>query len=331
MNRFVEALMYYYDLQPTAAEKQGKLFRVETDRGVFALKESAMDRVRADEFVHAMRKLAKLQFKQFVPIIPTKFGEYTLFVGEKSYYLMPWIEPSHYSSRTSIEEVLSDYMGIIHRLTVKTQPASKEKLDESCERLLSRWEMHSLELSRFADQAELSTYLSPFELTFLTHYRMYEQLANQATEYLESWYKETLEKGSYRSVLSHGQLSRKHALTTEKEVFITNFEQASLDTPARDIASFCRRSFPYTLWNEDEVLRWFARYEQHLPLLKTERYLISAYLVFPEPIYYAVMDYRNGGSEFEHVQKLEKRIIAMRKVQRLIAKIAPQEETASNQ
>ncbi len=160
---------------------------------------------------------------------------------------------------------------------------------------------------------------------------MYEQLANQATEYLESWYKETLEKGSYRSVLSHGQLSRKHALTTEKEVFITNFEQASLDTPARDIASFCRRSFPYTLWNEDEVLRWFARYEQHLPLLKTERYLISAYLVFPEPIYYAVMDYRNGGSEFEHVQKLEKRIIAMRKVQRLIAKIAPQEETASNQ
>ncbi len=166
MNRFVVALMYYYDLQPTAVEKQGKLFRVETDRGVFALKESAMDRVRADEFVHAMRKLAKLQFKQFVPIIPTKFGEYTLFVGEKSYYLMPWIEPSHYSSRTSIEEVLSDYMGIIHRLTVKTQPASKEKLDESCERLLSRWEMHSLELSRFADQAELSTYLSPFELTF---------------------------------------------------------------------------------------------------------------------------------------------------------------------
>lgn len=327
--------MYYYDLRPNSVEQLGKISRIETDDGLFALKETDIDRLRADEFIHAIRKLVKMNFNQFIPVIPTKFGEYTLFAGNKTYYLMPWIEPLEYAGRVSMEEVLSDHMGIIHRMTVKTQTASKEMLDQSCERLLSRWELHALELSRFADQAEMKRYISPFELSFLTHYGMVEQLSQTASHHLEKWYKATLEKGSYRSVLTHGQLSRQHAMpTADNELLLLNFEQASLDTPARDIASFCRRGFPYALWSEDEVFRWFNRYQQHLPLLDPEKHLICAYLLFPEPIYYAVQDYQNGGNEFELVQKLEKRIIAMRKVQRLVPKLAPtetEEEPTSHQ
>ncbi|GIN11598.1 spore coat protein YsxE [Shouchella clausii] len=328
MNPLYEAILFYYDLQPRAIEQVGqKLIRVETDQGMFALKETDIDRMRADEFVHAIRKLTKLRFKQFIPVLPTKFGEYTLFAGDKSYYLMPWVNEVEYHSRISIEEAIADHLGVIHRLTVKTQPAVKELLDGSCERLLARWDRHFLEMSRFADQAEQNRYISPFELTFLTHYGLLEQLAEGARNQLEKWYEATLEKSSYRSVLTHGRLSRHHAMATEtNELLLFNFEQASLDTPARDLASFCRRSFPYALWEDDEVFRWLQRYEQHLPLLDSEKHLLCAYLLYPDPIYYAVGDYRHGGNELEHVRRLEKRIIAMRKVQRFVSKLAPAEE-----
>ncbi|UTR05103.1 spore coat protein YsxE [Alkalihalobacillus sp. LMS6] len=333
MNAFIEALLYYYDLMPTAIEQKGKIYRVETEQGVFALKESSMDPVQAEECIHAVRKLARLKYQSFVPIVPTKFGEHSLFISGKSYYLMPWIETQDYQGRQSVEEVMADSIGTIHRMTVKSQTATKEVIDQSCERLLSRWEMHSLELARFADEAEMKPYLSPFELSFLTHFKMFEQLADEATTHLEKWYKTTVDKGSYRSVLTHGRLSRSHFLhaTNGQHLFI-NFERASLDTPARDLATLCRHGFPHSLWDEDEVLRWFARYEQHLPLINAEKYLVSAYLLFPEPIYYTMMNYRQGGNELELTQKLEKRIYALRKVQRFVPKIVPQdEEQASNQ
>ncbi|WP_059103913.1 spore coat protein YsxE [Shouchella shacheensis] len=330
MNQPYEAILFYYDIQPQEIEDLGKVKKVKAAQGTFALKETELNRLRADELVHAFRKLARLNYRSLIPILPTKFGEYTISSGQKSYYLMPWVKELDYTDRVSMEEKIADQMGVIHRLTVKTQQASKEILDQSCERLLSRWDMRILELKRFADQAEQKTYMSPFELTFLTHMYMFEQMSGGAKQHLEKWYESTLEKGTYRSVLTHGRLSRKHALfSAENQPLLFNFEQASLDTPARDLASFCRHSFPYALWSEEEVFRWFGRYEYHLPLLDAEKQLVCAYMLFPEPIYYAMLDYQTKGnekSELEHVQRLEKRVIALRKVQRLVSKLAPAEE-----
>ncbi len=35
--------MYYYDLRPKSVEQLGKITRIETDHGVFALKETDID------------------------------------------------------------------------------------------------------------------------------------------------------------------------------------------------------------------------------------------------------------------------------------------------
>lgn len=291
-----------------------------------------MSQLQADEFIHVMRRLSKLGYKQAVPILPTKYGEYTLSTGSHTYYLMPWIEPVEYMGRESQEEKLMTQMAVIHRLTVKTQPYSKELVDRSFQQLLKRWELRQLELSRFTDQAERKVYMSPFELSFLTHAYMIDQMAEAAKEYLKKWYDQCLEKEKYRTVLCHGRLAHSHALfTIENEPLLLNFERAGIDTPARDIASFCRYNFPHALWSEEEVSRWFFRYEKHLPLLEEEKYLTSAYLSFPEPIAYAVEAYTNRRqtlSELEHTQRLEKRLLSLRKVQRLTQKliIPPEEE-----
>ncbi|SDC24111.1 spore coat protein YsxE [Shouchella lonarensis] len=330
MKQIYEAILFYYDLQPIDVEDRGKIKKVTTDRGTFALKETEMTRLQADEFIHALRKLSKQAYRQFVPVLPTKFGEYTIIADAHCYYLMPWIEQVAYTDRVTMEEKIADQMGVIHRLTVQTEEVSREQLDASCERLLTRWEERMDVLKQFARRAEEKNYIAPFELSFLTHFVMFEQLYKQAQSYLEKWYEATVEKGTYRSVLTHGRMSRHHTLFNEKnEPLLLNFEQASLDTPARDLASFCRHSFPFSLWSEDAVFRWLHCYEQHLPLLDSEKQLTCAYMMYPEPIYYAVHDYIENASqkqEVDHVKRLEKRVIALRKVQRLVPKFMPQEQ-----
>ncbi|ARK31614.1 spore coat protein YsxE [Halalkalibacter krulwichiae] len=319
-----DSVLFYYDLYPQAIEDFGKVKKVTTNHGTFALKETTMTPAQADGFIHALRKLTKLGYTHAVPVYPTKYGEYTLFNGTHTYYLMPWMEPLEYTARESQEQKLASQLGIIHRLTVKTQPFVKENVDESYQQLLRRWEMRRLELNRFADEAERKTYMSPFELTFLTHAHMLDQMAEAAKGHLQKWYETCLEKEKYRTVLCHGRMNRSHAFfNRENEPYLINFERSSIDTPSRDIASFCRYSFRHAFWVEEEILQWFYQYERHLPLLEEEKHLLCAYLNFPEPIAFAVDAYlaNKGQREFEHVQRLEKRLTSMRRVQRLTQKL----------
>ncbi|KGA97626.1 hypothetical protein AJ85_04765 [Alkalihalobacillus alcalophilus ATCC 27647 = CGMCC 1.3604] len=324
------SILFYYDVYPQSIEEHGKIKRISTSRGDFALKETTMTPLQADEFVQAMRMLAKHNYHQVIPIIPTKYGEYTISTNSHTYYLMPWVEPVEYLGRESQEEKLIAQMAIVHRVTVQTQKFSKETIEKSYNRLLSHWELRRLELSRFADLAEAKTYMSPFELSFITHAHMLDQMAERAEYHLEKWYEICLEKEKYRTVLCHGRLSRSHSIINmENEPLLINFERASIDTPARDIAGFCRYSFPRAMWSEEEVLKWFFRYEKHLPLLDEEKHLICAYLNFPEPIVFAVEAYvqkKRSRSEIEHVQRLEKRLLSMRKVQRLTQKLIVEQE-----
>ncbi|MEY8751720.1 spore coat protein YsxE [Alkalicoccobacillus gibsonii] len=325
---FLEAILFHYDLYPERIESAfGKVKKLESQRGVFALKETTLSQSQADELVHAMHRLTKLGYKQAIPLIPTKYGEYTITVGEASYYLMPWVETPEYTARESMEEKIIDQMGVIHRMTVKTQELSLEQLEQSYQELLKRWESRQLTFMHFADQAEQKIYMSPFELTFLTHVHLLDQMAEVAKFQLNNWYEAAKEKGKYRSVLNHGRLSCNHALfTPDNEPLLFNFERVSLDTPARDLATFCRYSFPYAQWSDEEVLRWFARYEHHLPLLDEEKQLLCSYLCFPEPVVYAVDAYHrkeSDWSELAHVQRLEKRLLSMRKSQRLASRLLP--------
>lgn len=315
------AILFQYDIRPTNMEDWGKVKKIYANQGTFALKETSLSQEAKEVVIHSYRKLERLGFKQIVPIYPTKYGEYLVSTSTKDYYLMPWIEEEPFQSRVSKEEIIIDQMGIIHRLTAKTEEFSKEAIEESYKSLMQRWELRTLDLQRFAEVAESRTYMSPFELAFLTHYHHLMIMVEEAKRYLTNWYEQCIKKEKYRTVLCHGKLSRHHTMFTERgEPYIFNFERASMDTPARDIALFCRHSFGFSLWNEEEMLRWFQAYERHLPLLNEEKELLMGYLSFPEPILFSIQMYNERSrpfSELQHVQRLERRIMMMRKVQRL--------------
>lgn len=314
-----------YQLTPIMIEEYGKVKKVTTSHGPFALKETSLPSEQADAFIYALRRLTKLGYKQFVPVYPTRRNEYIVRHREAAYYLMPWVEEYPYTANESMEEKLAAQLGIIHRLSVETRPLSEDERSERYDWLLNSWNIKHLELSRYADQVERNTYYSPFELTYLTHAFETERMAEVAKQFLNQWIERCQEKGTFRTVLCHCRLKRSHArFSYENEPYLLNFEQACVDSPARDLALFFRYNIPRAYWNFGEMMKWIERYERHLPLLEEEKYLLLALLNFPEPVYRAVQMYeteRETMSEIEHVERLKRRLLALRNVRYLTEKL----------
>ncbi|MFC7371260.1 spore coat protein YsxE [Fictibacillus iocasae] len=309
-------VLFYYDLYPERIESYGKVKKVITKRGTFALKEAAMEDGEREWFTHVIQRLSEIGFHQVVPLYPTKYGDYTVKQGSKVYYLMPWF-PSSERAAPFQDEVLIDYLAKIHSLTVKEQDFLTEVADQSFQYLMGRWESRQFEMERFTELAEQRTYMAPFELTYLSHFHQTMRMAEDAKRSLNSWHEGCKREKRYRSVLCHGKVSRSHLLYSQSgEGHLFNFEKAVLDTPVRDLAMYFRKAAHKSSWKMDDGFALLKRYEKQFPLLYEERELLISYLSFPEPIFNAVDAYQSNSklSQIEVVHVLESRLSAMKRI-----------------
>lgn len=315
------SILFHYDLYPTQMIHLGKIKQIYAGSRCYALKETVMEDRQLERFLHLLRKLEKKGYRQHVPLIPTKYGEYVVRSESHVYYLMPWIENEPLTKEAAIEEKISGEMGKIHRLTAKTVPFSNEERDKAYLSMLKKWDMRRTIFEQFADEREQNKYMSPLELTFFTNYYDLKMFMNEAKSHLDAWYEKSKDLETFRIVLCHGRLSRKHVLIgRHSEPYILNFERASYDTPARDAALFFRYAFYYDLWDEKAFAKWLKAYESHFQLTEKERHLLLAYLLFPEFVIDVVERYKNNPKQFtelEYVQRFERRMMVMRKVRRL--------------
>lgn len=189
------AVLFQYDIYPEKIENVGKVTRIFTANGQYALKETTMNDEEAHWFVHVMRRLEKIGFHYAVPVLPTKYGDYIVRNGGQTFYLMPWYE-DHQQFRSPVypEEVMAEELAKLHGLTERTQDYSETVLEKSFETLKKRWAYRKLEMERYADKIESNVYLSPFELTFLTHFQRSIFMADKAEEHLTLWYEGVKEK-----------------------------------------------------------------------------------------------------------------------------------------
>jgi spore coat protein YsxE len=288
-----------------------------TKRGTFALKEAVMEDGEREWFTHVIQRLSEIGFHQVVPLYPTKYGDYTVKQGSKVYYLMPWFPSAGERKGTFQDEVLIDHLARIHSLTVKEQDFSPEVADHSFQYLMGRWESRQFEMERFTEMAEQRTYMSPFELTYLSHFHQAMRMAEDAKRSLNNWYEGCKREKRYRSVLCHGKVSRSHLLYSQTgEGHLFNFEKAVLDTPVRDLAMYFRKAAHKSSWNREDGFFMLRYYEKQFPLVYEERELLISYLSFPEPIFNAVDAYQNNSrlSQIEMVHMLESRLSAMKRI-----------------
>ncbi|MBU9710988.1 spore coat protein YsxE [Evansella tamaricis] len=326
----VGAVLFQYDLYPERIETVGKIKKIHTANGQYALKETQMTEEEGEWFVHVMKRLERINYHFVIPIIPNKYGDHLIRYGKQTYYLMPWYE-DHTEFRYPVEqeEVMVEEIAKLHDLTERTQEYSEEVLEDSFETLKKRWALRRIEMERYVDQIEGNEYYSPFELTLLTHFQRTLFMANEAEKHLTSWYEGAKEKKSFRSVLCHGKPSRKHVCFDKYgTAYFINFEKAVLDTPSRDLALLFRHYFQSRPWDEHEGRHWLQLYEKQFTLSDEERHLFISYLAFPESIYQTVDTYmkkRDKLTEFQAVTQLERKILTMHRVHRFMNSVFPKE------
>ncbi|WP_257346346.1 spore coat protein YsxE [Pseudalkalibacillus decolorationis] len=307
-------ILYYYDLFPEKIESYGQVQKITTSRGSYALKEAKMDQEQMTWFLHCMERLGEIGYNRVVPIVPTKYGDPYVFNGYHFYYLTKWLEND---ARTSFqyEDFMIDELGKIHSNTVKAQSFSEEVVKDSYGALVRRFEERQLEMERFTEMSERQTYISPFELRYLSQFHRLMRMAEDAKQHVVGWYQGCEEEKRYRSVLCHGRPFRGHIVLDQLgEGNFINFEKTILDTPVRDLAYFYRAAAHYPEWSEQAALEWLGQYERHLPLLPEEKLLLASYLKFPEPVFSTIQTYQGTHelSQLELVRRLDRKLNVMR-------------------
>ncbi|HHY22606.1 MAG TPA: spore coat protein YsxE, partial [Bacilli bacterium] len=147
MNRHTaERISLNYRLDIEGVKRHKKVMKLTTNRGEYALKETILQDKDDERFIHMLRRLERLGYHKLVPILPTQYGEYTITLDNKVYYLMPWVEDEAFESRETKEEKIISEMGIIHRLTAQKDTFKKDLFEQSTKQLLKKWDMKRLEI-----------------------------------------------------------------------------------------------------------------------------------------------------------------------------------------
>lgn len=320
-------VLYHYDLFAEKVEHYGKVKKIYSNRGVFALKETSCTAQDMEWLIHCYERLASLGYRNIPPIYRTKFGDPVMQAGGKFYYLMPWysdVQPESYEK----EEFLMEEMGKFHALTVKEQVFASDVIVESYSALVNRFETRQLQMEQFTESSERSTYVAPFELNYLTNFHRMMRMAEESKKLVGEWYRQCDAAQRFRSVLCHGRPLRNHVVFTESgEKLLINFERAVLDTPVRDLAIFFRGVTNYMDWNVEDGLYWLECYERHFRLYPEEKVLLASYLYFPEPVFVLVEQYkrnRRDYSQLDFVRRFEVKLRTIKKLRALADRIIEQ-------
>ncbi|WP_165996959.1 phosphotransferase [Bacillus sp. Cs-700] len=307
------AVLFQYDLYPERVVRMGKVTKVETDRGTFALKETKLSKEQMDRILSIEDRFKQLHFESFVPLVRTKYGDSFVFTGTGVAYLTPWVDGGE-GQAAQKEENLIINLAELHGYTARDQAFSEEVIKQSYQKMILMRESRQFEMEKYVNSIEKRIYLSPFELTFVTHFHQLMKYCDLAKTRLDNWYEQVVEAKRYRSVFCHGKCSPSHYVMNGGKGYFINFERSVVDTPVRDLAYFIRSSVHPFQFNPATTTAHITRYETQFSLFEEEKELLASYLYFPEPVFNSALlfnENRQSWPHIKHVRLFTKKIEVM--------------------
>ncbi|THE15285.1 spore coat protein YsxE [Bacillus timonensis] len=298
-----------YNLKPLSLERFGKITKVVTDKGIYALK-SISHKINPS-FPTFLQQLFQQGYTRAVPIYPTVEGKYLIYHNHKFHYLMPWLKSHTLEHRGDHYHAFFKEIARIHLTTVSKQQINNEnEIKGHYETIIKKWEERNQFLERFVVEAEAKWYMSPFELQFCTYFYETSLASSFARTQLEKWHELMVEKKSYRTALTLNNLSDSHFLYDDSgKGYLSNFEKVGYASPTNDLVSLYFRILKTYPIQCTDCLEWLETYQSRFPLREEEFYLFLSHLTYPEPIYRCVRNYSEHNqrkSEREHVQALQR-------------------------
>ena len=320
----IQEVMQQYMLHVHYVENFGRIYKVYTDQGLYALK-SIKPEHRMD-FIRTVQKLYQRGYSRMVPIYVTHDGRYGVLHNNRLYYLMPWISNEETGERNEKHKQMFREIARIHSMTMKSIDVEKEERELHYDRTIENWNRQKDFLDEFVQLSEKKWYMSPFELMFCSYYYDISQALSFALKKFEGWYEKTKDDEKVRTAVTHGKVSVKHFLMDERGFgYFINFENARTAPAHFDLLPFFvkyNNTYPIRC---DECVEWLYHYFRYCPMQEEELMLFTSYLAYPAHILNTVETYHEkkgeGMTEYRYVTQLQKNYWQLKNVEYLVMKI----------
>lgn len=300
-------ILQHYSVQPHFIEDYGKVQRIYSDKGVFALKKISPH--HGTDFIRHIQYLYQKGYNRIVPIYPTVDGRYAVLHDKHLYYLMPWLPNEVKENRNERQLQLFRELARLHTLSVSDLKINKEEKEQHYEQTLERLDKENEFIEGFIEECENRWYMSPFELLFCMYYHDINQALRFSKNKLKEWYERTSEDEKARVVITHGKISTEHFLYDDRGYgYFANFENSKQASPIHDLLPFLSRSLNTLPKKQEDCITWLYTYFKFFPLKEEELLLFLSYFAHPGPIMRIVEQYHKSDRKNERklVQLLQK-------------------------
>jgi spore coat protein YsxE len=318
----VTPILKHYGVTPHFVESYGKIIKIYSDKGVFALKK--ISPTHGTDFIRHIQYLYQKGYNRIVPIYPTLDGRYAVIHQKGLYYLMPWLSNEVKEDRNERYQHLFRELARLHTLSVRDVPINKEEKEEHYENTIHEWEKENELIEGFLEQCENKWYMSPFELLFCLYYHDISQALRFSTNKFKEWYEKTKEDDKARVVLSHGKLSTEHFIYDDRGYgYFANFEDSRQGSPMHDLLPFLSRILNTYPKQCDECVDWLYTYFKFFPLKEEEMHLLLSYFAHPSFLLEVIEDYYKAPKKDErkYVRRLQREYWHLKNTEYIIMRI----------
>ncbi len=320
-----------YQVEPYFIEDFGKVQKVYSNKGTFALKK--IPPAAGTDFIRHVHYLYQKGYNRIVPIFPTVDGRYAVLYEKDLYYLMPWLPNETKETRSGRHMQLFRELARLHMISAKEVKVQKEERKEHYEKTIDQLEKNKEFLEGFMEECEKKTYMSPFELLFCLYFNEIGQALRFSKTKFEEWYEDTKDQEKARMVVIHGKISSEHYLYDERGYgYFMNFEAAGFGSPIHDLLPFLSRALKTSPKKNDECVDWVYHYFQYFPFKNDEKLLFLSYLAYPLNMIQTADSYHqktpHKRNELKCVKQLQRNYWYLKNTEYVAMKIA---EYGSNQ
>lgn len=322
-NAEIEVVLQQYALEVRYIEDFGRIKKIYSDRGVFALK-TISPHIGID-FIRNVQILYQRGYNRIVPVYQTMDGRYAVLLNNKLYYLMPWIENGDRSERDERQKQMFRELARMHTLSVKEIEVDKEERKSHYERTLHSWETEQQFLDEWIVSCERKWYMSPMEMIYCTYYSDFSQALKYSIKKFKEWFEQTKEEEKIRTVVTHGKVSLKHFLSDYRGYgYFINFESSRVAPPHFDLLPFIVKSTKTYPIQCDDCVNCLYHYLRYFPLKKDEMLLLQSYLAYPGYALDSVKKYveqRGNKTELDSVKDLQRQYWLLKNVEYIVMKV----------
>lgn len=319
----VSTILAQYSVDPYYVEDLGKIKKVFSNKGVFALKK--VPPAVGTEFIRHIQMLYQKGYYRMVPVYPTNDGRYGVLHQNTLYYLMPWLSNEEKEDRIERNKKLFRELARLHTLSSREVPLSKEFRKEHYENTLLLLEKDEEFINGFLEDCERNVYMSPFQLQFCLYYNDVHQAIEFSKQRLKDWYEKTKDQEKVRTVLIHGKFSPEHFLFDDKGYgYFMNFENSKPGSPYQDILPYLSRSLKGFPKRCEDCIDWLLMYEKYFPLKEEEKQLMLSYFTHPRSFILLVQDYHKkkpAKKERKYSQKLQREYWLLKNIEYVVMRL----------